>query len=81
MEFELTKDSAKNTNFIDSSGRVVYTVHTPLTLKGEVTTVCRQAKDDTMQEIAQLHWHCWRHPELMYGGQTYDIKEFLKSRM
>lgn len=79
MEYQVTKDSAMDTDFLDASGEVIYSTRTPLTFKTMITTLRKRAQDGVMEEIAWIRWHRLSHAELVYDGQTYDATKFLKT--
>lgn len=77
MELHLTNNSATQTDLLDTSGRIIYSIDTPFGLVNRITTVRGRQGDGEIHEVAQIQWHILRRSKLVYGGQTYNFDEFL----
>lgn len=83
MELHLSRNNPANTSLTTSDGRVLYSVSTPRALTGRTTTLSKHnlSQGGCMpvggsHELARIHWHRWRHAELVYNDQILDCEAF-----
>ncbi|GJE88089.1 hypothetical protein PsYK624_041720 [Phanerochaete sordida] len=84
MELVLSHNSPTNTELSTSDGRVLYSISTPNKWTGRTTKLFKYNLSNGgfnpaggSHELARIHWHSWRHSQLIYDGQMIDFDSFL----
>ncbi|GJE88095.1 hypothetical protein PsYK624_041780 [Phanerochaete sordida] len=86
MELTLSHNCVLHTDLLSPDGQSLYTISTPRRFPRKATTITKAVLDDKgrptgeSEELATIHWHCFRNSQLVYNDKITDINDFMPSQ-